>query len=51
VKSAYEILRTLEEHYPDRLPHQRDYTEQKVLVSIGHQEIIRFIRRLLTEEE
>ena len=50
VKSTYEILKKLEEVYPDRLPSLRQYDEKATLVAIGQQEVIRFIRKLLTEE-
>ena len=50
MKSLYEVLRKLEEVYPDRLPSLRHYDERATLVAIGHQEVIRFIRKQLEDD-
>jgi hypothetical protein len=47
----YELLKKLEEAFPDKLPSLRDYDPSKLLVSIGNQEVIRFVRRLSDEKE
>ena len=47
----YELLKKLEEAFPDKLPSLRDYDLSKLLVSIGNQEVIRFVRRLSDEKE
>lgn len=47
----YNLLRKLEEAFPNRLPSLHDYDPQKVLVSIGHQEVIRLIQRLSEEDD
>jgi hypothetical protein len=47
----FELLKALTEAFPDRLPSLRDYDEQKTLVAIGNQEVIRFIKRLSEEKD
>lgn len=46
----YELIKVLEESFPDRLPSLRDYDHDKTLVAIGNQEVIRFIKRLSEEK-
>ena len=48
--SSHELLRRLEEAFPDKLPRLPDYSPELVLASIGRQEVIRFVRVLLDNE-
>ena len=48
--NSYELLKKLEEAFPDKLPRLHEYDPTSVLVNIGKQEVIRFIRVLLDNE-
>lgn len=50
VISSPELLKRLEEAFPDKLPRLSDYSPESVLANIGKQEVIRFVRVLLDNE-